>query len=149
MKGHWLFKFSISGSSRSFSNCDDSYLMLSSDTSTCWGDCLVHLCECSGFFFSISVNCIFPDDDQELNKSLIENSAITLGRLAWVCPEIVSLHMEHFMQSWCTALSMYVFAWSQTKTLCIQVFVFVFQPWKISWCLFFGVRKVASSGFWV
>ncbi|KOM36413.1 hypothetical protein LR48_Vigan02g256300 [Vigna angularis] len=41
-----------------------------------------------------------------LNKSLIENSAITLGRLAWVSPELVSPHMEHFMQSWCTALSM-------------------------------------------
>ncbi|XP_031260063.1 transportin-1 isoform X2 [Pistacia vera] len=43
---------------------------------------------------------------EELNKSLIENSAITLGRLAWVCPELVAPHMEHFMQSWCIALSM-------------------------------------------
>ncbi|CAN6438973.1 unnamed protein product [Victoria cruziana] len=41
-----------------------------------------------------------------LNKSLLENSAITLGRLAWVCPEVVSPHMEHFMQSWCAALCM-------------------------------------------
>ncbi|KAK4486439.1 hypothetical protein RD792_009117 [Penstemon davidsonii] len=41
-----------------------------------------------------------------LNNSLIENSAITLGRLAWVCPELVSPHMEHFMQPWCIALSM-------------------------------------------
>lgn len=41
-----------------------------------------------------------------LNKSLIENSSITLGRLAWVCPELVSPHMEHFMQSWCLSLSM-------------------------------------------
>ncbi|XP_021283594.1 transportin-1-like isoform X1 [Herrania umbratica] len=41
-----------------------------------------------------------------VNKSLVENSAITLGRLAWVCPEIVSPHVEHFMQEWCTALSM-------------------------------------------
>ncbi|KAL6501642.1 Transportin-1 [Orobanche gracilis] len=40
-----------------------------------------------------------------LNKSLIENSAITIGRLAWVCPELVSPHMEHFMQPWCVALS--------------------------------------------
>ncbi|CAA6660469.1 unnamed protein product [Spirodela intermedia] len=39
-----------------------------------------------------------------LNKSLIENSAITLGRLAWVCPELVAPHMEHFMQCWCSAL---------------------------------------------
>jgi transportin-1 len=43
---------------------------------------------------------------EELNKSLVENSAITLGRLAWVCPELVSPHMEHFMQPWCIALSM-------------------------------------------
>ncbi|GAB2285053.1 Transportin-1 [Dionaea muscipula] len=40
-----------------------------------------------------------------LNKSLIENSAITLGRLAWVCPELISPHMEHFMQPWCSALA--------------------------------------------
>lgn len=39
-----------------------------------------------------------------INKSLLENSAITLGRLGWVCPELVSPHMEHFMQPWCTAL---------------------------------------------
>ncbi|XP_024399109.1 transportin-1 [Physcomitrium patens] len=41
-----------------------------------------------------------------LNKSLLENSAITLGRLGWVCPELVAPHMEHFMQPWCRALGM-------------------------------------------
>ncbi|KAK8958597.1 Transportin-1 [Platanthera guangdongensis] len=41
-----------------------------------------------------------------LNKSLIENSTITLGRFGWVCPELVAPHMEHFMQSWCAALCM-------------------------------------------
>lgn len=41
-----------------------------------------------------------------INKSLVENSAITLGRIAWVCPELVAPHMEHFMQAWCVALSM-------------------------------------------
>lgn len=53
------------------------------------------------------VSCLVPilQHSEELNKSLIENSAITLGRLAWVCPELVSPHMEHFMQSWCIALS--------------------------------------------
>ncbi|KAK4853529.1 hypothetical protein QYF36_010621 [Acer negundo] len=43
---------------------------------------------------------------EDLNRALVENGAITLGRLALVCPEIVSPHMEHFMQSWCTALCM-------------------------------------------
>uniref|UniRef100_A0A5B6Z3Z7 Transportin-1 n=1 Tax=Davidia involucrata TaxID=16924 RepID=A0A5B6Z3Z7_DAVIN len=54
------------------------------------------------------ISCLIPilQHAEELNKSLMENSAITLGRLAWVCPELVSPHMEHFMQSWCTALSM-------------------------------------------
>ncbi|KAA8546130.1 hypothetical protein F0562_020976 [Nyssa sinensis] len=54
------------------------------------------------------ISCLVPilQHAKELNKSLVENSAITLGRLAWVCPELVSPHMEHFMQSWCTALSM-------------------------------------------
>ncbi|KAL5140264.1 Transportin-1 [Glycine soja] len=54
------------------------------------------------------ISCLVPilQHAEGLNKSLIENSAITLGRLAWVCPELVSPHMEHFMQSWCTALSM-------------------------------------------
>ncbi|PIN07339.1 Nuclear transport receptor Karyopherin-beta2/Transportin (importin beta superfamily) [Handroanthus impetiginosus] len=54
------------------------------------------------------LSCLVPvlQRPEGLNKSLIENSAITLGRLAWVCPELVSPHMEHFMQSWCIALSM-------------------------------------------
>lgn len=54
------------------------------------------------------VSCLVPvlQNPQGLNKSLIENSAITLGRLGWVCPDIVAPHMEHFMQSWCAALCM-------------------------------------------
>ncbi|XP_073306992.1 transportin-1-like [Primulina huaijiensis] len=54
------------------------------------------------------ISCLVPilQHPEDLNKSLIENSAITLGRLAWVCPELVSPHMEHFMLSWCMALSM-------------------------------------------
>ncbi|XP_044508458.1 transportin-1-like [Mangifera indica] len=54
----------------------------------------------------ISSLVLILQHSEELNKSLIENSAITLGRLAWVCPEMVAPHMEHFMQSWCIALSM-------------------------------------------
>ncbi|XP_071921159.1 transportin-1-like [Coffea arabica] len=53
------------------------------------------------------ITCLVPilQHVEGLNKSLIENSAITLGRLAWVCPELVSPHMGHFMQHWCIALS--------------------------------------------
>ncbi|CAH9125942.1 unnamed protein product [Cuscuta epithymum] len=47
------------------------------------------------------ISCLVPilQHAKELNKSLVENSAITLGRLAWDCPELVSPHMDHFMQA--------------------------------------------------
>lgn len=63
--------------------------------------------EISPFVLSV-ISCLVPilQHAEGLNKSLIENSAITLGRLAWVCPDLVSPHMEHFMQPWCNALSM-------------------------------------------
>uniref|UniRef100_A0A1J3DNQ7 Transportin-1 n=1 Tax=Noccaea caerulescens TaxID=107243 RepID=A0A1J3DNQ7_NOCCA len=43
---------------------------------------------------------------EDVNKALVENSAITLGRLAWIRPDLVAPHMEHFMKPWCLALSM-------------------------------------------
>nr|CAB3488773.1 unnamed protein product [Digitaria exilis] len=48
------------------------------------------------------VSCLVPilKSPEGLNKSLIENSAITLGRLSWVCPDIMAPHMDHFMQAW-------------------------------------------------
>ncbi|AQK47516.1 Transportin-1 [Zea mays] len=54
------------------------------------------------------VSCLVPilKSPEGSNKSLVENSAITLGRLSWVCPDIVAPHMEHFMQAWCKALCM-------------------------------------------
>ncbi|CAK9221083.1 unnamed protein product [Sphagnum troendelagicum] len=52
------------------------------------------------------ISCLVPilSNTEGLNKSLLENSAITLGRLGWVCPELVAPHMDHFMQPWCYAL---------------------------------------------
>ncbi|MCO5611248.1 hypothetical protein L7F22_065500 [Adiantum nelumboides] len=52
------------------------------------------------------ITCLVPilSSTEGLNKSLLENSAITLGRLGWVCPEQVAPHLEHFMQPWCRAL---------------------------------------------
>jgi len=41
---------------------------------------------------------------EEVNKSLVENTAITLGRLGLVCPEVGAPHLEHFIKPWCMAL---------------------------------------------
>jgi transportin-1 len=53
------------------------------------------------------VGCLVPILKHEgggFNKSMIENSAITLGRLGWIAPEQVAPHMEHFVVHWCKAL---------------------------------------------
>jgi transportin-1 len=38
-------------------------------------------------------------------KSLVENSAVTIGRLGFVCPAQVAPHLDLFMRHWCTALA--------------------------------------------
>eukprot|EP01112_Ceratiomyxa_fruticulosa_P017712 TRINITY_DN5573_c0_g3_i1.p1 TRINITY_DN5573_c0_g3~~TRINITY_DN5573_c0_g3_i1.p1 ORF type:complete len:897 (-),score=174.50 TRINITY_DN5573_c0_g3_i1:289-2979(-) len=39
-----------------------------------------------------------------LHRNLLENTAITLGRLGLVAPEIVAPYLEEFVQSWCLSL---------------------------------------------
>ncbi|KAF5449020.1 hypothetical protein F2P56_029509 [Juglans regia] len=83
---------------------------LSVATNACWaiGELAVKVRQEVSPIVLTVISCLVPilKHAEELNKSLVENSAITLGRVAWVCPEVVAPHMEHFMQSWCTALSM-------------------------------------------
>mmetsp|Transcript_18691 Transcript_18691/g.56506 ORF Transcript_18691/g.56506 Transcript_18691/m.56506 type:complete len:924 (-) Transcript_18691:2081-4852(-) len=40
----------------------------------------------------------------QMPRSLLENAAITLGRIAWVCPQQVAPHLEHFLAPWCGTL---------------------------------------------
>uniref|UniRef100_M4F875 Transportin-1 n=1 Tax=Brassica campestris TaxID=3711 RepID=M4F875_BRACM len=54
----------------------------------------------------VSALALILQHAEAVNKSLVENSAITLGRLAWIRPDLVAPHMEHFMKPWCLALSM-------------------------------------------
>ncbi|KAK4058210.1 hypothetical protein OIO90_000949 [Microbotryomycetes sp. JL221] len=42
---------------------------------------------------------------QRAARSLTENSAVTIGRLAIVCPELVAPHLEMFVNAWCQALA--------------------------------------------
>eukprot|EP00884_Botryococcus_braunii_P019984 jgi/Botrbrau1/666/Bobra.0161s0050.1 len=37
-------------------------------------------------------------------RSILENSAITLGRVAWIAPKEIAPHLEHFIHPWCLAL---------------------------------------------
>jgi transportin-1 len=61
--------------------------------------------EISPVVFNV-ISCLVPilKNSEGLHKSLLENSAITLGRLGWVCPDVVAPHLNHFMQPWCDVL---------------------------------------------
>lgn len=37
-------------------------------------------------------------------KTLLENTAITIGRMGLVCPTIVAPHLQQFVRPWCTSL---------------------------------------------
>uniref|UniRef100_A0AAQ6A7B5 Transportin-1 n=1 Tax=Amphiprion ocellaris TaxID=80972 RepID=A0AAQ6A7B5_AMPOC len=37
-------------------------------------------------------------------KTLLENTAITIGRLGFVCPQEVAPQLQHFIRPWCTSL---------------------------------------------
>jgi transportin-1 len=39
-----------------------------------------------------------------LNRNLLQNTAITIGRIGYVCPEILAPRLEEFVESWCIAL---------------------------------------------
>jgi len=47
---------------------------------------------------------IINQPSASMNKSLLENTAITIGRLGYVCPDVAAPHLETFVQAWCTAL---------------------------------------------
>lgn len=40
----------------------------------------------------------------QMPRSIVENSAITLGRVAWICPDGIAPHLGHFVGPWCAAL---------------------------------------------
>eukprot|EP00761_Pharyngomonas_kirbyi_P013600 gb/GECH01013629.1/.p1 GENE.gb/GECH01013629.1/~~gb/GECH01013629.1/.p1 ORF type:complete len:894 (+),score=181.29 gb/GECH01013629.1/:1-2682(+) len=40
----------------------------------------------------------------QLNRNLLENTAITLGRLGWVCPAEVVPQLANFLPNWCLSL---------------------------------------------
>lgn len=37
-------------------------------------------------------------------RSLTENSAVTIGRLALACPQLVAPHIDQFIRQWCVSL---------------------------------------------
>lgn len=47
---------------------------------------------------------ILTTGPSRLPRSLVDNAAITMGRLAAACPQQLAQHLDHFCMPWCQAL---------------------------------------------
>ena len=52
----------------------------------------------------LKLHILFSLCRQNTPKTLLENTAITLGRMGLVCPQVVAPSMLQFVRPWCTAL---------------------------------------------
>ncbi|EOA32362.1 hypothetical protein CARUB_v10015629mg [Capsella rubella] len=56
----------------------------------------------------VSSLCWILGHNEGFNMALVDSSAITIGRLAWIRPDLVAPLMEHFIEPWCMNLSMLI-----------------------------------------
>jgi transportin-1 len=47
------------------------------------------------------IDRMIPIMNQNLNRNLLENTGITLGRVGLICPDLVAPRMQDFIQPWC------------------------------------------------
>lgn len=59
----------------------------------------------NGDYITTIISILIPLlNTPNLNRGLLENTAITLGRMGLVAPEIVAPQIQHFVHNWCLAL---------------------------------------------
>ena len=58
----------------------------------------------TGRVAEVTAHILLSRSSRQFPRSIIENSAITLGRVAWICPDEIAPHLGYFCTSWCQAL---------------------------------------------
>ena len=68
----------------------------------CTAPCSVSLCICARVSLpaSLLLLLLLQVPTGGLPRSLVENAAITLGRIAWMCPEPLAPHAAAFLGPW-------------------------------------------------
>jgi len=86
-------------------NLDPDFISVCNNASWAIGEIAVKVGEEMRPFMTDILNRLIPLMNKvNLNKSLLENTAITLGRLAMVCPADVAPRLALFIQPWCVSL---------------------------------------------
>eukprot|EP00741_Cyanophora_paradoxa_P008025 tig00001239_g7764.t1 len=86
-------------------NLDPTYLSVCNNASWALGELAVKVGAEMRPYAAVVVEALVPLLNRAGgNKSLLENTAITLGRLGLVCPDDVAPHLARFVQPWCMSL---------------------------------------------
>ncbi|EKX46711.1 hypothetical protein GUITHDRAFT_138077 [Guillardia theta CCMP2712] len=82
--------------------------ILSVCNNACWsvGEIVIRLgSEVAGVVNNLLIPLINLMCRPQLNRNLLQNTAITIGRFGFVCPEVVAPSLQQFIQPWCKELT--------------------------------------------
>lgn len=69
------------------------------------GEIAIHMGKDFAMYSDAVVQRLLPImNNKSLNVNILENTAITLGRIGFSCPDVVSAHVKSFCENWCLAL---------------------------------------------
>jgi len=81
------------------------YIAVCNNASWALGEISIKMGEDMKPFISAIMQKLVPlMNKQNLNRNLLENTAITIGRLGFVCADALAPNLEEFVQSWCLTL---------------------------------------------
>jgi len=87
------------------SNLSPEVLSVCNNASWALGEIAIKVgAEIKPYVESILIRLMPIQNNNKLHRNLLENTAITIGRLGLVCPDVVSSHLSEFIQQWCLSL---------------------------------------------
>lgn len=87
---------------------DPEYISVCNNASWALGEIAVKVGAEMNPFVEVILQQLIPiinkHQEMGLNKSLVENTAITIGRLGLVAPHLAAPHLQTFIMAWCISL---------------------------------------------
>jgi len=85
-------------------NLNPEYISVCNNATWAVGEISIKLGSSMKAYINLIINSLINIINSNVPKTLLENTAITIGRLGLVCPEEVSQFLGQFSRRWCTSL---------------------------------------------
>ncbi|XP_074105012.1 transportin 1 [Cotesia typhae] len=86
-------------------NLNPSYISVCNNASWAIGEIAIKLGHDTSVYIPLIINQLIDIINRpNTPKTLLENTAITIGRLGYVCPQDVAPMLQQFVQQWCSSL---------------------------------------------